>query len=109
MHIHNPAWPPHAKFHNVQTMLMGVMFGTLTLVILFAVPLTLTTFLIAVCTCGIYFWSMLLGEFFPAKTAWVDPEFAPGVRKVAGLPPQKFVACVLTGLLIVAVVIAFVS
>lgn len=23
-HIHNPHWPPHAKFHNAQTMSMGV-------------------------------------------------------------------------------------
>ncbi|MYR95248.1 acetyltransferase [Streptomyces sp. SID4937] len=23
-HIHNPDWPPHAKFHNAQTMSLGV-------------------------------------------------------------------------------------
>jgi hypothetical protein len=26
-HIHNPTWPPHAKFHNAQTMSMGVALG----------------------------------------------------------------------------------
>jgi hypothetical protein len=26
-HIHNPEWTPHAKFHNAQTMSMGVYLG----------------------------------------------------------------------------------
>jgi hypothetical protein len=26
-HIHNPEWTPHAKFHNAQTMSMGVFLG----------------------------------------------------------------------------------
>lgn len=26
-HIHNPLWPPHAKFHNAQTMAMAVLLG----------------------------------------------------------------------------------
>ena len=48
MHLFNPRWPPHAKFHNAQTMLLGIFFGTLVLVILFATrPLTLPLFLIA--------------------------------------------------------------
>ncbi|MFE1959375.1 DUF6640 family protein [Streptomyces sp. NPDC059479] len=29
-HIYNPAWPPHAKFHNAQTMSTGVALGALT-------------------------------------------------------------------------------
>ncbi|KAJ9648787.1 hypothetical protein H2201_005047 [Coniosporium apollinis] len=30
-HIYNPTWPPHAKFHNGQTMSMGLLLGLATL------------------------------------------------------------------------------
>lgn len=30
-HIYNPTWPPHAKFHNAQTMVLGALLGMLTL------------------------------------------------------------------------------
>ncbi|MGN5381810.1 DUF6640 family protein [Streptomyces lasalocidi] len=30
-HIYNPNWPPHAKFHNAQTMSMGTAVGTVSL------------------------------------------------------------------------------
>lgn len=30
-HIYNPTWPPHAKFHNAQTMVLGAFLGILTL------------------------------------------------------------------------------
>ncbi len=34
-HIHNPRWPPHAKFHNGQTMLLGIGLGLYSLFLLF--------------------------------------------------------------------------
>jgi len=33
-HIYNPIWPPHAKFHNAQTMVLGALLGLLTLYVL---------------------------------------------------------------------------
>jgi len=30
-HIYNPAWPPHAKFHNAQTMVLGALLGLVSL------------------------------------------------------------------------------
>ena len=30
-HIYNPAWLPHAKFHNAQTMVLGTILGFLTM------------------------------------------------------------------------------
>lgn len=30
-HIYNPLWPPHAKFHNAQTMVLGAMLGLLSM------------------------------------------------------------------------------
>jgi hypothetical protein len=30
-HVHNPAWPPHAKFHNGQTMSLGLALGVTSL------------------------------------------------------------------------------
>jgi hypothetical protein len=34
-HIKNPRWPLHAKFHNAQSILMGLILGALAIAILF--------------------------------------------------------------------------
>ena len=106
-HLWNPAWPPHAKFHNGQTMLMGILSGTLALVILFAAgPLSVPHLLIAAAFAGNYFFAMALAPTFPG-TAWSDPEFAGIGGRPLGAYPQQLVSYVLCALTLLAVILAF--
>ncbi len=105
-HLWNPRWPPHAKFHNAQTMLMGVFAGLLSLAILFgARPLTLPLFLLATAIAANYFVAMAIAPALPG-TAWTDPEFAAETGRPLGLAPQQLVTYALCGLVLVAVLIA---
>lgn len=106
-HLRNPRWPPHAKFHNCQTMVMGIGLGLLSLVVLFGMrPLTLRMFFLATAVAGIYFVSMLFAPVFPG-TAWQDPEFVKETPMPLGLHPQKLVAYVVCALLLIACVLAY--
>ena len=106
-HLWNRRWPPHAKFHNGQTMLMGMLGGSLSLVILFgARPLTLPLFLIAAAVAANYCVAMALAPLFPG-TGWIDPEFAANTGQPLGLAPQQLVSYVVCGLVLLAVGLAF--
>ena len=75
-HIFNPRWPPHAKFHNAQTMVLGALLGLLSGWFLWVqkgdkrVTLQLAVLL------GSLYWLSQLGAYFFPGTALVDPEFA---------------------------------
>ena len=101
-HLWNPNWPPHAKMHNGQTMLLGILNGTLTLILLFGLPpTTLPLFFAAAALAAFYWVALLCAAFFPG-TAWCDPEFLQQTSQPLGLHPQQLISCMLLALLVVA-------
>ncbi|WP_394821584.1 DUF6640 family protein [Pendulispora albinea] len=99
-HIYNPTWPPHAKFHNAQTMLMGAALGACTLYFLRGGSGARPRFTVAVLLAALYWITQALSILFPG-TAFVDPDRA-GTGLVAGVPVQFVLDVVLLALLGVA-------
>ena len=102
-HMFNPAWPPHARFHNAQTIATGSLLAILTLFFLWrrtgdrgantpAGPLL----------AGAYFWTQAAAVFFPG-VAWIDPEFlGAGQSLTAFPPPQLILDAVMTALVLLS-------
>jgi len=108
-HIKNPAWPPHGKFHNGQTILMGLALGVLAMAILFGRhPMDANGLLMAAILASLYWVCLLAAPIFPG-TAWTDPEFEPITPRPMGLHPQQLIAFVLLAILLAAIALAFLS
>ena len=92
-HIYNPLWPPHAKFHDGQTMSLGAALGSLALYLLYRSEPKYTTdtaFIVALLD-SLYFISQLSAWFYPGSAAQ-DPPADPYWF------PQAFFACPIIGL-----------
>ena len=107
-HLKNPAWMPHAEFHNAQSILMGFGQGMLAIGLLFVAPPSPATILLAALIASLYWDALMFAPIFPG-TAWVDAEFDESTPRPLGLHPQQLIGYVLLGLLVTAVSLAFIS
>lgn len=99
-HMHNSHWPPHARFHNGQTISLGLFLGVLALWLLWSPSSDpVIHFHLAVVVAALYWLSMLAASILPG-TRWVDPQFAQVTRPLLGLPPQMVLMCALLSALI---------
>ena len=73
-HIYNPAWTPHAKFHNAQTMVLGAMLGFLAIYCLwFRQAITEKQKLNEATVLSSLYWLAQLPAILFPGTALVDP------------------------------------
>ncbi|MFI6394693.1 DUF6640 family protein [Nonomuraea sp. NPDC050540] len=98
-HAFNPSWPPHAKFHDAQYMVMTVLLGLTGLAL--ALRRDRSTLLHAAAILAVPWLGMVGALLFPG-TATYDPEFADRTVFVLGLHGQVFMAIVLLAALLVA-------
>lgn len=100
-HVYNPRWPPHAKFHNGQTISMGAALGITTFYFLYGRPASLSapaatqrlSLYTASWVASLYWITQLSALFYPGSLA-VDPEFGEGA-------PQVYICAVLLSLIAV--------
>ncbi len=73
-HIYNPRWSPHAKFHNAQTMSMGLALGLASLYYLWRPEYNLDSLFTSALLTSMYWVTQASGILYPG-TAWIDEEF----------------------------------
>jgi hypothetical protein len=100
-HIYNPTWPPHAKFHTGQTMLLGLALGACSLSFAWRRADDPRASFRVAALFGALYWITQLGSIAFPGTAFVDPERA-GTGLLLGVPAQVVISVVNLALLGVA-------
>jgi hypothetical protein len=89
-HIHNANWPPHAKFHNAQTMVFAVDLAAISLHQLWRRPYTRTTLRWGTLFAALFWAAQAPAILFPG-TAFTDPEFAGQQPRVRGVTVNQLI------------------
>lgn len=90
-HVYNPNWPPHARFHNGQTMSLGLTLGLLTQYYIWRPVFNATinpvdsTFSAALV--GTLYWVCGMSAALYPGAKWMDPEFGEGIGAQAVIFP----------------------
>ena len=84
-HMFNDRWPPHAKFHNAQTLLFASLLGLLTLVYTWRRKGLGPDNLRAAVVFGSLYWVTQGCSGLLPNTALTDPEFVGSTRLPLGL------------------------
>ncbi|WP_280507583.1 DUF6640 family protein [Nocardia flavorosea] len=93
-HAFNDNWPPHAKFHDAQYMVMTVLLGLIGLVLLRSGPNLRGRVLCAAAVLSTPWIGMIAALGFP-ETATYDPEFREETLFILGLHGQVALAIIL--------------
>lgn len=89
-HLSNPNWPPHAKFHNGQTMATGVLLALASLFFVWRRSGDRKTNVLAAVIFGVMlYWTQAAANLFP-RTAWTDPEFLTSGQSLTDFSPQIY-------------------
>ena len=90
-HIYNPRWPPHAKFHDGQTMAFGVVLSLASLFFTWRRSGDgQTNVLAAALIGGMLYWAQAAANAFPG-VAWTDPEFLKPGESLTEFAPQLYI------------------
>ncbi|PQE29771.1 short-chain dehydrogenase protein [Rutstroemia sp. NJR-2017a WRK4] len=88
-HVYNPRWPPHAKFHNGQTMSMGIGLGLATLYYTYrrtASKAAADDSLFTAAIVGSLYWITGVSAILYPGTKMMDPEFGDGSPQAIMFP-----------------------
>jgi len=81
-HIYNPKWPPHAKFHDGQTLSLSVLLGGLTTFLAWKASKNVPMMVVATgVAASLYFVSQSTADLYPGAS-YSDSEVKPTVLGV---------------------------